>query len=392
MTQTELIASGSANFMKTYAQFPVVLERGEGRYLYDVEGNRYLDMVGGIATNLLGYNHAGFQKRLVEVLNGGLYHTSNLYWNKWAISAAKRLTELSGLKRLFFCNSGTEANEAAIKLARKYGNGRTEIIAMEHSFHGRTIGSLSATGQPKYQEPFKPMLPGFTFVPYNDSEAVTKAVGDNTCAIIVEAIQGEGGVHSATLPFLLHLEKVAKERDLLLIVDEVQCGMGRTGEVFAYQKAGITPDIITLAKGLGGGIPIGAMVVGQKASETFVPGDHGATFGGNLLSGAAADYILSLLQEGSLLTHVKEVSSYMREKLEVLKRESSKIVEIRGEGLLLALQLSQPVRPLITELLHKGVLFVNAGENVLRMVPPLTITTEEIDEALELLKEVLCSQ
>jgi len=386
----EYIQQGSNVFVKTYAQFPLVIKRGEGRYLYDIEEKRYLDLVGGIATNLLGYNNQLFISHLKETLSHGVTHISNLYWNTYAIEAATLLASLSGLKRVFFTNSGTEANEAAIKLARKWGKqrGRSTIISMVDSFHGRTLGALSATGQSKYQSSFSPMVEDFTFATFGDIDSLKEMIDDSTSAIMVEIIQGEGGIHTADQDYWDQLSLLCEEHDLLLIIDEVQTGMGRTGEVFAYQHFNLKPDIITLAKGLGGGIPVGAMVCSKRVEDVFVPGDHGATFGGNLFSSSAAQYLLTLLEEGSLLRHVQQVSTYLRSQLE---NRYPQVIEIRGMGLMVGLEFDQAVRPIIDEAMNKGLLLVNAGEKVLRMVPPLTITEDEIDEALQILDEILLS-
>ena len=384
-----MIARGEKVFVNAYAQYPIVLNGGEGRYLYDIEGKRYLDMMGGIAVNLLGYNDPGLNRRLKEVIDNGLLHCSNLYWNKWAIEAAEKLTALSGMERVFFCNSGAEANEGAIKMARKGGGERTEIITMENSFHGRTLGSLSATGQTKYQEAFKPMVGGFKYAQYNDLESVKELVNPNTCAIMVEVIQGEGGIRVAQEEFLKGLREVCDEHNLLLIFDEVQCGLGRTGHHFAWQKMGIFPDIMTLAKGLGSGVPVGAIVVGPKAASIFVPGDHGATFGGNLLSSAAANYVLDYINADGFLEGVQKSSQALMEGLKAL--QSDYIKEVRGVGLMVGMELTIGAREVIDKCREAGLLIGSAGEKTLRFVPPLTITPAEIGEGLSILGAVLSS-
>ncbi len=384
-----MIARGEKVFVNAYAQYPIVLNGGEGRYLYDIEGKRYLDMMGGIAVNLLGYNDPGLNRRLKEVIDNGLLHCSNLYWNKWAIEAAEKLTALSGMERVFFCNSGAEANEGAIKMARKGGGERTEIITMENSFHGRTLGSLSATGQTKYQEAFKPMVGGFKYAQYNDLESVKELVNPNTCAIMVEVIQGEGGIKVAQEEFLKGLREVCDEHNLLLIFDEVQCGLGRTGHHFAWQKMGIFPDIMTLAKGLGSGVPVGAIVVGPKAASIFVPGDHGATFGGNLLSSAAANYVLDYISAEGFLEGVQKSSQALMEGLKAL--QSDYIKEVRGVGLMVGMELTIGAREVIDKCREAGLLIGSAGEKTLRFVPPLTITPAEIGEGLSILGAVLSS-
>ncbi len=384
-----MIARGEKVFVNAYAQYPIVLNGGEGRYLYDIEGKRYLDMMGGIAVNLLGYNDPGLNQRLKEVIDNGLLHCSNLYWNKWAIEAGEKLTALSGMERVFFCNSGAEANEGAIKMARKGGGERTEIITMENSFHGRTLGSLSATGQTKYQEAFKPMVGGFKYAQYNDLESVKELVNPNTCAIMVEVIQGEGGIRVAQEEFLKGLREVCDEHNLLLIFDEVQCGLGRTGHHFAWQKMGIFPDIMTLAKGLGSGVPVGAIVVGPKAASIFVPGDHGATFGGNLLSSAAANYVLDYISAEGFLEGVQKSSQALMEGLKAL--QSDYIKEVRGVGLMVGMELTIGAREVIDKCREAGLLIGSAGEKTLRFVPPLTITPAEIGEGLSILGAVLSS-
>ncbi len=385
-----MIERGKRVFVNAYAQYPIVLNGGEGRYLQDIEGKKYLDMMGGIAVNLLGYNDPGLNKVLKEVIDNGLLHCSNLYWNKWAIEAAEKLTKLSGMERVFFCNSGTEANEGAIKMARKFGNGRSEIITMENSFHGRTLGSLSATGQTKYQEAFKPMVGGFKYGHYNNLESVKALVNANTCAIMVEAIQGEGGIKVAQEAFLRGIREICDENDLLLILDEVQCGLGRTGHYFAWQKMGVLPDIMTLAKGLGSGVPIGAIVTGTKAASIFVPGDHGATFGGNLLATAAASYVLDYISKEGFLKGVQESGQALFEGLTAIKNRHSHLVkEVRGVALMMGMELTIPSRGVIDECRQAGLLVGSAGENILRFVPPLTITVEEVFEGLSLLEAVL---
>ncbi len=384
-----MIRRGEKVFVNSYAQYPIVLNGGEGRYLYDIEGRKYLDMMGGIAVNLLGYNHPGLNQSLKEVIDNGLLHCSNLYWNKWAIEAAEKLTTLSGMERVFFCNSGAEANEGAIKMARKWGEGRSEIITMENSFHGRTLGSLSATGQTKYQEAFKPMVGGFKYAHYNNLESVKELVNPNTCAIMVEVIQGEGGIKVAQEEFLKGAKAVCDEHNLLLIFDEVQCGLGRTGYHFAWQKMGVRPDIMTLAKGLGSGVPIGAIVVDSKAASIFVPGDHGATFGGNLLSSAAASYVLDYIGAEGFLEGVQKSSQALIQGLQ--KIQSDLIKEVRGVGLMVGMELTIGVRDVVDKCREAGLLIGSAGEKTLRFVPPLTITTAEIVEGLAILEAVLKS-
>ncbi|MHC1692769.1 MAG: aspartate aminotransferase family protein [Sphaerochaetaceae bacterium] len=393
MTENPCIALGKQVFMETYAQYPVVLSSGKGCRLYDNTGKSYLDMVAGIAVNALGYGDQQLNEAIGQVLQHGLLHCSNLYWNEPAVNAAARLVQLSGMDRVFFCNSGTEANEAALKLARKYGASqdphRTDIITMAHSFHGRTYGSMTATGQTKYQASFTPLVPGFSYAPYNDLDGVKATVTDRTCAILVEPIQGEGGVIAATGEFLKGLRKLCDEKDILLMFDEVQCGMGRTGTSFAWQAYGVVPDVMTLAKALGAGFPIGAMVAKGKAATVLAPGDHAATFGGNLVATTAANVILERLAQGSLLAHVQTMSTYLTKALLALQKRFPAIVEVRGKGLMLGMEMRVPVRPLIAACMENGLLIANAGPNVLRFVPPLVISLQEIDEALAILTKVL---
>jgi len=388
-----LIEKGNEVFVSTYAQFPIVLTGGNGTYVTDNNNKSYLDMVAGIAVNSLGYNDKEFNDALKEVIDNGLLHCSNLYYNEYAVKAAALLCEISNMERVFFCNSGTEANEAALKLSRKYGKSFTsqkdQIITMESSFHGRTYGSMSATGQVKYQKSFTPLVPNIIHTPLNDIKTLEKNIGNNTCAIFIEVIQGEGGVKCADPDFLKQVRALCDKNEILLVFDEVQCGMGRSGKAFAWQHSGVKPDVMTLAKALGNGVPIGAMVVSGKATHVFEPGDHAATFGGNLLSTAAAHTVLKRVKEGSILEHVEKVGSYFKGQLLKLKDEYSNIVEVRGMGLILGMELSIEVKPIINQCINNGMLIVGAGTHVLRFVPPFTITEHEVDEAIAIIKSVL---
>ena len=388
-----LIEKGNEVFVSTYAQFPIVLTGGQGTYVTDNNNKSYLDMVAGIAVNSLGYNDKEFNDALKHVIDNGLLHCSNLYYNEYAVKAASLLCEISNMERVFFCNSGTEANEAALKLSRKYGKSFTaqkdQIITMESSFHGRTYGSMSATGQVKYQKSFTPLVPNIIHTPLNDIKALEKNIGNNTCAIFVEVIQGEGGVKCADPDFLKQVRALCDKNEILLVFDEVQCGMGRTGKAFAWQHTEVKPDVMTLAKALGNGVPIGAMVVNGKATHVFESGDHAATFGGNLLSTVAAHTVLKRVKEGSILEHVEKVGSYFKEQLLKLKDEYSIIVEVRGMGLMLGMELSIEVKPIINQCINKGMLIVGAGTHVLRFVPPFTISGHEVDEAIAIIKSVL---
>jgi len=387
------IEQGRKAFMNTYAQFPLVLKSGHGCTVTDQDGKEYLDMVAGIAVNSLGYGDSEFTETLKGVLEGGLLHCSNLYYNEHAVLAATQLKQLSAMERVFFCNSGTEANEAALKLARKWGKQfspvKDEIITMISSFHGRTYGSMSATGQEKYQKHFTPLVPKILHTPFNDFEALSAAVNENTAAIFIEVIQGEGGIREIDVDFLRKVRALCDQKDILLIADEVQCGMGRSGKAFAWQHTDVTPDAMTLAKALGNGVPIGALVTSRTCSEVFEPGDHAATFGGNLISAAAANVILKRLLEGDLLAHVSEVGEYFKSRLYKFEARYGCVLEVRGKGLMLAIELDRPARQVIANAMEKGLLLVGAGERVVRFVPPLVITKAEIDTACEILDQIL---
>lgn len=378
--------------LNTYAQWPVTFVSGEGVYLTDEEGNSYLDCVGGIAVNALGYKHPGLTQALGEVLESGVLHVSNLYYNVYVLEAAKKLTALAEMENVFFCNSGAEANEAALKLARKWGNtkNKSTIISMVDSFHGRTYAAVTATGQKKYHQHFDPLPSGFVYATFNDLESVKELINKNTCAIIVEPIQGEGGIVPATRAFLQGLRDLCDEHDLLLIYDEVQCGMGRSGKAFAHQVYGVKPDILTTAKALAGGVPAGAMLTQGKANDVFVPGDHASTFGGNALATRAISYMCDTLQAKGFLTHVDEIGTYLRAKLEELKTQfPTLITDVRGIGLINGIALTIPPKDVVAKCFEKKLLLVSAGSNVVRFVPPLIIKKEEIDKAIAILKESL---
>ncbi len=393
---SDITAYGQEAVMNTYAQFPVAFVSGHGRTLTDADGKEYLDFVAGIAVNALGYGDESLSAALKRVIDGGLLHCSNLYWNPYAVSAARLLKQVSGMDKVFFCNSGAEANEAALKLARKFGcmNGghRTEIITMKHSFHGRTYGAVTATGQDKYHKNFEPLLPGIKYAEFNDFDSVRAQADENTCAVMVEPIQGEGGIIPASRDFLSALRKLCDERNILLIFDEVQCGMGRSGQPFAWQTYGVKPDVMTLAKSLAGGVPAGAMTAHGIAADIFEPGDHASTFGGNLLAMSGACVMLSRLSDGNLCAHVREVSEYFINALKKLQSEYPAIVtDVRGRGLMLGLKLSISPRTVIDAAMERGLLAASAGYDVLRFVPPLTVTTAEIDRAVSILSDVFSS-
>ena len=378
--------------LKTYNRYQVVFDHGDGIKLYDTEGNEYLDFFAGIAVQGLGYNYKGLNKVLKEQADK-LWHISNYFYNEPVIVAGQKLLEISDMEKVFFTNSGTEAIEGAVKIAKKYGTktgGRYEIIAMEGSFHGRSLGALSVTGNEHYREDFYPLIPGIKFAKYNDLESVKNLVTDKTCAIILETIQGEGGIHPATKEFLEGIKKLTDEKDLILILDEIQCGMGRSGNFFAWQEYGIKPDVMTVAKALGNGVPIGAFLTAGKASDVLKPGDHGSTYGGNPLVCAVASKVLDIFKEDSIIENVRVVGKYLREKLDELARSYQSINEVRGKGLLLGVEFDKPVADIIkSALTDERLVLINAGSNVLRFIPPLIISKSDVDDALCRLKRVL---
>lgn len=378
--------------LHTYNRYQVVLDRGDGVYLYDVEGKKYLDFVSGIAVFALGYNNQEYKNALKNQIDK-LIHTSNYFYNIPAIEAAKKLQEVSGLDRIFFTNSGTEAVEGAIKAARKYAfekDGCTdhEIIAMEHSFHGRTMGALSVTGNPKYREAFEPMIGNIKFATMNDFESVKNQVTDKTCAIILETVQGEGGIYPADEEFLKQIRRLCDEKDILLILDEIQCGMGRTGYMFAWQRYNVQPDIMTIAKALGCGLPVGAFLMKENVAEhSLQAGDHGTTYGGNPLAATAVKKVLELFIQDNIIEHVGIISEYLEKKLENLVLRYECIKERRGLGLMQGLEFSCPVSGIIMKAMDKGLILINAGTNVIRFVPPLIICEEDVDLMISVLEE-----
>ena len=383
-----LIAEDAGCGLQTYARLPIAFVRGAGARLWDIEGKEYLDFLGGIAVVPAGHCHPA----IVEAVSrqaATLMHSSNLYYIEPQVRLAQRLHELSGGMRAFFCNSGAEANEAALKLARKHikdvhGAQRYEVIAVLDGFHGRTYGSLAATGQPKYHEGFEPMPEGFRFVARNDSEALRAAVGAHSAAIMLEPIQGECGIQPCSDEFMRTARELCDQHGLVLIFDEVQCGMGRTGRFFAHEWAGVRPDIITLAKGLGNGVPIGAMLAAEPVASSFVPGNHGCTFGGNFLSSTAALATLDVLAEEDLMANALRVGAYFAKKLGAWGEQSGVVKEIRGRGLILGVELNLPLaRDLMKVCLENGFVFNAVGEWTLRFLPPLTITTSDVDEAMD---------
>jgi len=379
--------------LQTYDRYPVVLVRGEGCRVWDVEGREYLDFVGGIAVLSLGHSHPRIVAAIKEQAER-LLHVSNLYYTLPQVELARRICENSFGEKVFFCNSGAEANEAAIKLARKYaklhlGPERYEIITMENSFHGRTLATLTATAQEKFHKGFEPLVHGFRYCPFNDLEAVARAIGPRTCAVMVEPIQGEGGVNVPSEDYLRGLRELCDEKGVLLIYDEVQTGMGRTGRLFAYEHYGAPPDIMTLAKALGGGIPIGAMVTTDKVAQGFSAGDHASTFGGNPLAARAACAVFDVLLGEGVLENCQRMGEYLMEGLEALKDKYPSVVDVRGKGLLVGMELRGRAKEVALSCLKRGVLINNIGDRVLRFAPPLIVGKEEIDRLCEVLEEVL---
>ncbi|MDD6441006.1 MAG: aspartate aminotransferase family protein [bacterium] len=387
MTDTE------EGLLKTYNRFPVVLDHGEGMYLYDTEGKKYLDFTAGIAVCSLGHGNKAFNDALKAQIDK-MIHTSNLYYNTTCGQAAQALKKISQMDKVFFTNSGTEAVEGALKAARKYAyekkSGRYEFIAMEDAFHGRSMGAVSVTGHKEYREPFEPMIDGVHFATFNDLGSVKALVNDKTCAIIMETIQGEGGINPATPEFIEGVRKICDENDILLILDEIQCGMGRSGSYFAWQQMGVKPDIMTMAKAIGNGVPVGAFAMTQKVAEySLKPGDHGTTYGGNPFACAAVNKVIELFEEEKILDHVNEIAPYLTEKLEEIVAACDKAVKVKGKGLIQGLQVSVPVGEVSRKALEEGLLVISAGGNVLRMIPPLIVEKEHIDEMAEILKKVL---
>ena len=383
----------NSELVHTYNRFPVVLDHGEGVYLYDTEGKKYLDFAAGIAVCGLGYSNEEYKTALKNQIDL-LTHTSNLYYNTTCGKAAKALLKACEMDKVFFTNSGTEAIEGALKAARKYaykkGTGRYEFIAMEDSFHGRSMGALSVTGTEHYRTPFEPLIPGVKFAKYNDLDSVKALVSDKTCAIILEALQGEGGITPATDEFMKGLRQICDEEGILLICDEIQCGMGRTGSMFAWQGYGVKPDIMTMAKAIGNGVPVGAFAMTKEVSEySLEPGDHGTTYGGNPLATAAVSKVFDLFEEMNILEHVNEVSNYLEEQLDKLVEQYDNVVARRGKGLMQGLVLTTPVIDTVNKAIEKGLLVISAGSDVLRMVPPLVITKENVDEMIEILLQCL---
>ena len=396
MNKQEYIDEAESALLHTYNRFPVVLEKGEGVYLYDTDGKKYLDFTAGIAVQALGYGKKEYTQVLKDQIDL-LMHTSNLYYTVPVMKAAKSFLKISHMDRVFFANSGAEAIEGAIKSAKKYaytrdGHAGHEIIAMNHSFHGRTIGALSVTGNKHYQEPFEPLLPGVKFADFNDLESVKSQITDKTCAIIFETVQGEGGIYPATQEFMEGVRKICDEKDILLILDEIQCGMGRTGTMFAWEKYGVKPDILTSAKALGCGVPVGAFAMTQKvADKSLKAGDHGTTYGGNPFVCAAVDKVIELMEKENITAHVQEIAVYLEEKLDEIVAKYDFLKVRRGVGLMQGLVCEKKVGEIATKALEEGLIIITAGSDVIRLVPPLIIEKEHVDEMILKLEKVLQS-
>ena len=398
MNKQQYMDGAEQAFVHTYNRFPVVLEKGEGVYLYDTEGKKYLDFAAGIGVCALGYGNEEYNDALKEQVDK-LLHTSNLYYNVPAIRAAELVKQASGMDRVFFTNSGAEAVEGAIKAAKKYAYTRDqhaghEVIAMHGSFHGRTLGALSVTGNEGYQKPFGPLLPGVRFAEFNRLESVKEQITEHTCAIIMETIQGEGGIYPAEKEFIEGIARLCREKDILLILDEIQCGMGRSGEMFAWQNYDVKPDIMTTAKALGCGVPVGAFLMTERVAEkSLAPGDHGTTYGGNPFAGAAVAKTLELMKRDRMTEHVREVSKYLWERLEELKERHACVAAHRGMGLMQGLQLDgQPAGEVSKKALAHGLILITAGCNVLRFLPPLIIEKEHVDEMTDILDRILSEE
>ena len=397
MSMNEQMNHAEENILHTYNRFPVMFDHGEGCYLYDTEGKKYLDFAAGIAVNSLGYHYPGYDEALKSQIDK-LTHISNLYYNEPMSEAGEKLVKASGLSKAFFTNSGTEAIEGALKAARKYAYtkygkeaGKYEIIAMNHSFHGRSMGALSVTGTEHYREPFEPLIGGVKFADFNDLDSVKAQITDKTCAIITEVVQGEGGIYPAQKEFLEGLRALCDEKDIILIFDEIQCGMGRTGYYFAWQSYGVKPDVMTCAKALGCGVPVGAFVLGEKAAaSSLVPGDHGTTYGGNPVVCAAVSKVFDIYEKDDILAHVQELTPYLEEQLDKLVDKYPVVAARRGKGFMQGLVITgTTVGSIVTKALENGLLVISAGSDVLRLVPPLVITKENIDEMVEKLEKSL---
>jgi acetylornithine/N-succinyldiaminopimelate aminotransferase len=387
------IEKAEQNLLHVYNRFPIALDHGEGVYLYDIDGKEYLDFAAGFAVSGLGYGNQELNQALKDQIDL-LYHTSNLYYHVNTGEAAAALNRISGMDRVFFTNSGGEAVEGALKAARRYAytrkTGRYEVVAMEHSFHGRTFGAVSVTGKDAYREPFEPLVPGVRFATFNDLDSVKAAVNEKTCAIILEPLQGEGGINLATQEFMEGIRKICDEQDILMICDEVQCGMGRTGSMFAYQGFGVQPDIVAMAKGIGNGIPVGAFAMSQRvADDSLQPGDHGSTYAGNPLACAAVKKVVEIYERDNILAHVVEVGAYLEQRLNELTEEMDCVVRRKGKGLMQGLELTKPLAEVNQRAIEEGLLVIQAEGNVIRFVPPLIIEKKHVDEMIEKFRKAL---
>ncbi len=385
MEKQQYIERAEQVLYKTYNRFPVVFDHGQGVRLYDTDGAEYLDFGAGIAVMGLGYHYPGFDEAVKAQIDK-LYHISNLFYNEPAVDAGEKLLAVSGMDRVFFTNSGTEAVEGALKIAKRFAHNKGmapdyEIIAMKHSFHGRSLGALSVTGNDHYQEPFAPLIPNIKFADFNDLDSVKALFGEKTCAVLMETIQGEGGIYPATEEFLQGVRALCDERGALLMLDEIQCGMGRSGDMFAWQAYGVKPDVMTVAKALGNGVPIGAFLACGQAATAMVPGDHGTTYGGNPLVCAAASKVLDIFAEDKIVDHVRQVGAYLWEKLDGLAEKYDCVQAHRGKGLIQGLEFTAPVAPVVTNaLLEQKLVLISAGAQIIRFVPPLVISEEDVDE------------
>ncbi len=394
MNKESYIEEAEKYVLHTYNRYPLVIDHGKGVYLYDTDGKEYLDFAAGIAVQAFGYGDAEYTAALKEQIDK-VMHTSNLYYHVPAVNAARRLSAASGMERVFFTNSGTEAVEGAVKAAKKYaytrdGRAGHEIIAMNHSFHGRSIGALSVTGNAHYREPFEPLMPGVRFADFNELDSVKALINEKTCAIILETVQGEGGIYPAGQEFLEGVRRLCDAHDILLILDEIQCGMGRTGEMFAWQHYGVKPDIMVCAKALGCGVPVGAFVMTERVAEkSLAPGDHGTTYGGNPFVCAAADKVLQMMEMRQITAHVREIAPYLEQRLDELIGRYAFLTARRGMGLMQGIVCEKPVGEIAAKALSAGLLVITAGSDVLRFVPPLIIEKEHVDEMAEKLNSVL---
>lgn len=394
INKEEYIEKAEKSFYKTYNRFPVIFDHGQGVWLYDTDGQEYLDFGAGIAVMALGYNDPDYNEA-VKAQVDKLLHTSNLFYNQPSIEAGEKLLKISRMDKVFFTNSGTEAVEGALKIAKRYAYNKGmapdyEIIAMKHSFHGRSLGALSVTGNEHYQEPFYPLIPNIKFAEFNNLDSVKALVNEKTCAVLMETIQGEGGIYPAEDSFIKGVRKLCDDFDLLLMLDEIQCGMGRSGEMFAWQGYGVKPDVMTVAKALGNGVPVGAFLACGKASEAMVPGDHGSTYGGNPLVCAAASKVMDLFEEKHLVEHVKEIGGYLEKKLAGLVEKYDAVVSNRGKGLIQGLEFSVPVAPVVNNaLLEQKLVLISAGSNIIRFVPPLVIENSDVDQMIIRLEKAI---